>query len=137
MTINLKNDDFSFSATFLKKIENLQCILQFDINDPIKGVQNLNNIYSDYQTYLTNKNKTNAIDANKKNYKKLIDNNKKNEFDNIPKNEKIMTKKDVIALGITFIYRFTYYFNFFIFVVSYVTLLVFWTNYFTEKKKFI
>ena len=134
MTINLKNDDFSFSATFLKKIENLQCILQFDINDPIKGVQNLNNIYSDYQTYLTNKNKTNAIDANKKNYKKLIDNNKKNELDNIPKNERIMTKKDVIALGITFLYRFTYYFNFFIFVAAYVILLAFWTNYFTQKK---
>jgi hypothetical protein len=57
MTINLKNDDFSFSVTFSKKIENLEYILQFDINDPIKGVQNLNNIYSDYQAYLTTKKK--------------------------------------------------------------------------------
>ena len=134
MTINLKNDDFSFSATFLKKIENLQCILQFDINDPIKGVQNLNNLYSDYQTYLTTKNKNNAVDANKKNYKKLIDDNKKNELDNIPKNERIMTKKDVIALGITFIYRFTYYFNFFIFASAYIILISIWTNYFSQKE---
>ena len=133
MTINLKNDDFSFSATFSRKIENLQSILQFDINDPIKGVQNLNNIYNDYQTYLTNKNKSNAVDANKKNYKKLIDDNKKNELDNIPKNERIMTKKDVIALGITFLYRFTYYLNFVIFILAYATLLFFWTDYFTQK----
>ena len=133
MTINLKNDDFSFSATFSRKIENLQNILQFDINDPIKGVQNLNNIYNDYQTYLTNKNKSNAVDANKKNYKKLIDDNKKNELDNIPKNERIMTKKDVIALGITFLYRFTYYLNFVIFILAYATLLFFWTDYFTQK----
>ena len=134
MTINLKNDDFSFSATFLKKIENLECVLQFDINDPIKAVQNLNNIYGDYQTYLTNKNKTNAVDANKKNYKKMLDDNKKNELDNIPKNERIMTKNDVIALGITFLYRFTFYFNFGIFVVSYIFFLVFWTDYFNQKK---
>ena len=45
-----------------------------------------------------------------------------------------MTKKDVIALGITFIYRFTYYFNLIIFIVAYATLLIFWTNYFAQKK---
>ena len=134
MTINFKNDDFSFRETFSKKIENLQCILQFDIHDPIKGVQNLNNIYSDYQTYLTTKNKSNTADANKKGYKKLINDNKKNELDDIPKNEKIMTKKEVLDLGITFIYRFVYYFNFFIFLIFYVLLLVIWTNYFTQKK---
>ena len=76
MKINLRNDDFSFSVTFSKKIENLQSILQFDINDPIKGVQNLSNIYSDYQTYLTSKNKSNSADANKKAYKKLINDNR-------------------------------------------------------------
>ena len=134
MTINLKNDDFSFSATFLKKIENLQSILQFDINDPIKGVQNLNNIYNDYQTYLTTKNKSNAADSNKKTYKKLVNDNKKNELNDIPKNERIMTKKDVIALGITFIYRFVYYCNFLMFVIFYIFFLVMWTNYFTQKK---
>ena len=134
MTINLKDDNFSFSVTFSKKIENLKSILQFDINDPIKGVQNLNNIYSDYQTYLTNKNKKNVSDANKKNYKNLTNDNKKNEFDNIPKNERIMTKKDVLSLGITFIYRFIYYFNFLMFVIFYILLLLIWTNYFTQKQ---
>jgi len=134
MTINFKNDDFSFSKTFLKKIENLQSILQFDINDPIKGVQNLNNLYFDYQAYLTTKNKSKVTDFNKKNYKKLINDNKKNELDDIPKNEKIMTKKEVIALGITFIYRFIYYFNFLMFVIFYIFLLVIWTNYFVQKK---
>jgi len=136
MTINFKNDDFSFKETFSKKIENLECILQFDINDPIKGVHNLNDIYNDYQTYLTNKNKNknNSSEANKKNNKKLINDSKKNELDDIPKNERIMTKKEVIALGITFIYRFIYYFNFLMFVIFYIVLLVVWTNYFTQKK---
>mgnify|MGYP003571295802 CR=1 FL=1 len=133
MTINLRNDDFSFSVTFSKKIENLQTILQFDINDPIKGVQNLNNIYSDYQAYLTTKNKSNPAEANKKNYKKLINDNKKNELDDIPKNERIMTKKDVIDFGITSIYRFIFYFNFLMFIIFYIFLLVMWKNYFTKK----
>ena len=132
MTINLRNDDFSFSVTFSKKIENLQTILQFDINDPIKGVQNLNNIYSDYQAYLTTKNKSNPAEANKKNYKKLND-NKKNELDDIPKNERIMTKKDVIDFGITSLYRFIFYFNFLMFIIFYIFLLVMWKNYFTKK----
>jgi len=134
MTINLKNDDFSFSDTFSKKIDNLQSILQFDINDPIKGVQNLNNIYSDYQAYLTIKNKSNPVDANKRGYKKLINDNKKNELDNIPKNERIMTRKEVIDLGITFIYRFIFYFNFLIFIIIYIILLIIWTNLLSNKK---
>ena len=133
MTINLRNDDFSFSATFSKKIENLETILQFDINDPNKGVQNLNNIYSDYQAYLSTKNKRNAAETNIKNYKKLIKDNKKNELDDIPKNERIMTKKDIIALGITSIYRSIYYFNFLILIIFYIFLLVIWKNYFTKK----
>jgi len=134
MTINFKNDDFNFKETFSKKIENLEHILQFDINDPIKGVQNLNDIYNDYQSYITAKNKSNTADANKKNNKKFINDNKKNELDDIPKNERIMTKKEVIALGITFIYRLIYYFNCLILVIFYIVLLVIWTNYFTQKK---
>ena len=93
----------------------------------------MNNVYSDYQAYLTTKNKNNVADANKKNYKKLINDNKKNELDNIPKNERIMTKKDIITLGITSIYRFIFYFNFFIIVIFYIILLVIWTNYCTKK----
>ena len=133
MKINLRNDDFSFSVTFSKKIENLQSILQFDINDPIKGVQNLSNIYSDYQTYLTSKNKSNSADANKKAYKKLINDNKKNKLDNIPKNERIMTKKDIISLGITSIYRFIYYFKCLMLIIFYILLLLIWRNFFTKK----
>jgi energy-coupling factor transporter transmembrane protein EcfT len=45
-----------------------------------------------------------------------------------------MTKKDVIALGITSIYRFVYYFSFLIFMIFYIVLLVIWTTYFTQKK---
>ena len=44
-----------------------------------------------------------------------------------------MTKKDIIALGITSIYRSIYYFNFLILIIFYIFLLVIWKNYFTKK----
>ena len=57
MTMNLKNDDFSFNTSFSKKIDNLQTILQFYNADPVKAVQELNKIYNDYQQSITSKNK--------------------------------------------------------------------------------
>ena len=77
MTMNVKNDDFSFNSTFSKKIENLETILQFYNADPVKAVQNLNLIYNEYQQNLTSKNKNNANDMSKKNYKKIIEEDKK------------------------------------------------------------
>ena len=133
MTLNEKNDDFSFNATFSKKMDNLETILQFYNDDPVKAVQNLNYIYSDYQQFLTSKNKNNAIDMNKKNYKKIIEENKKNELDNVPKNQRIINRKDVKSLGITFIFIFMYYFNVVGVVGFYVMLVIMWSNYFTNK----
>ena len=111
MTMNLKNDDFSFNTSFSKKIDILQTILQFYNSDPVKAVQELNKIYNDYQQSITSKNKNNASDMNKKNYKKIIEEDKKNELDNVPKNQQIINRKDVKSLGITFIFIFMYYFN--------------------------
>ena len=133
MTLNIKNDDFNFSMTFSQKIENLENLLQFDENDPVKAVQSLNNLYTNHQQYLEAKNKINANESNKKNYKKIIDENKKNELDNISKSDKIMTKKDISTLGITFIYKFFYFFNFVFFVICYLILIIVWFNYFSKK----
>ena len=133
MTMNIKNDDFNFNTTFSKKIENLETILQFYNSDPVKAVQNLNTLYNDYQQFLTSKNKNNAIDMNKKNYKKIIEEDKKNELDNVPKNQRIITRKDVKSLGITFIFIFMYYFNLVAVLGFYVLLVVLWTNYFNQK----
>ena len=135
MTLNIKNEDFNFCETFNKKVENLETILLIYKVAPTKCVQNLNNIYNNYRQYLSSKNKNNAIEMNKKNYKKIINDNKKNELDNIPKNQRILNRKGVKTLGITFIYIFIYYINLAIFVIIYVILVIVWKDHFNKKKK--
>ena len=131
MTLNIKTDEFNFNETFSKKLENLESILQFYISDPVKGVQNLNSLYSNYQQYLSTKNK-NLSEMNKKGYKK-IEENKKNELDDIPKNQRIINKKEAKSLGMIFIFVFMYYANLFMVLALYVLLLVLWINYFNSK----
>ena len=133
MTLNIKNDDFSFSETFNKKIENLETILLLYKVDPTKCIQNLNNIYNNYQQYLNAKNKNNSNEMNKKNYKKIMNENEKNELDNIPKNQRIISVKEVKSLGLTFIYVFMYYVNLFFVLFFYVLLLLLWIKYFNLK----
>ena len=135
MKMNMKNDDFNFCEIFSKKIDNLETILQFYDSDPIMAVQNLNSIYSKYQKFLTQKNKNKASVKKKKNYKEIIDENKKNELDDIPKNQRILTRKDIKNLNITFIYEFIYFFNFAIILAIYILLLILWINYFKDKNK--
>ena len=133
MTMNLKNDDFSFNTSFSKKIDILQTILQFYNSDPVKAVQELNKIYSDYQQSITSKNKNNASDMNKKNYKKIIEEDKKNELDNVPKNQRIINRKDVTSLGITFTFKLMFYINIICMLGLYVLLIILWTDYFSTK----
>ena len=136
MTINIKNDDFNFSEIFSKKIENLETLLKFYDSDPIKAVQNLNSIYANYQQFLASKNKNHPAEGNKRNYKKIIEEeNKKNELDHIPKNQRILTRKDIKSLDITFIFIFMYYFNLALVLALYVLLLILWSNYFSKKNQ--
>ena len=132
MTMNIKSDEFNFNETFSKKLDNLESILQFYNSDPVKGVQNLNSLYSNYQQYLSLKNK-NTSEMNKKNYKK-IEENKKNELDDIPKNQRIVTKKDVKSLGITSIYIIVYYTNLILILALFILLLLLWIDYFNNKR---
>ena len=133
MTINTKNDGFNFSEKYIKKIEILENILEFYNSDPITEIQNLNSIYIEYQQFLSAKNKSNAMEMNKKNYKKIIEDNKKNELDNVPKNQKIITKKDVKFLGITSIYYFMYYITTIMLISLYVLVFFIWNDYFSKK----
>ena len=130
MIMNIKSDEFNFNEIFSKKLENLESILNFYNSDPIKGMHNLNSLYSGYQQYLSTKNKN--ISENKKNYKK-IEENKKNELDDVPKNQRIINRKDVKSLRITFIYIFIYYVVIFVIIVLYIILLILWINYFKNK----
>ena len=96
MTIT-KFDDSDFLKTFSSKIEKLEIILQIYNGDPVNAVNELNQLYGEYQQKLILKNKNNANELNKKGLKKFTNNieNKKNEMDNIPKNQRIVTKKDI------------------------------------------
>ena len=133
MIMSVKSDNFSFNEIFSKKIEILEAILNFNTNDPVKAVQNLNTMYSKYQQYLTTKYKKISKDTNKKNYKKLMDENKKNELDDIPKNQRIISKRDVKSLGITFKFIAVYNFIIVIIILIYIILLIFWYDYFSKK----
>ena len=135
MTLNIKNDGINFSQIFTKKIENLETILQFYKSDPTKSVQKLNILYNSYQLHLTSKNKANnAIEINKKSYKKTLNENKTNELDNIPKNQRIITRKDIRNLGITSIFIFMFLLNLFLILVLYVLLIIIWNNFFSKKE---
>ena len=59
--------------------------------------------------------------------------NKKNEFDDIPKNQRIMSKEEVKELGITYIYKLVYYFSVILYCFFYIILLYLWMNYFSQK----
>ena len=132
MTMNIKDENFSFSLTFSKKIENLETIIKIYKNDPVIAVQNLSNIYNDYQQYLAIKNKNNPNEINKKGYKKISNiENKKNEMDNIPKNQRIVTIKDIRNLGLTYYYLISFYIILFLFIGSYIYLTIFWVKYFS------
>jgi len=131
MALNANNEDFNFSINFGKKIENLENLLEFNNYDPIEAMKNLNNLYFNYQQFLTTKNKNNVM--KKKNYKKMMDENKRNELDDIPKNQRIMSKEEVKELGITYIYKLVYFISFILFLASYIILLCLWMNYFYQK----
>ena len=70
---------------------------------------------------------------NKKNYKKIMDDNKKNQLDDIPKNQRIITKKEVKTLGLTIKFKIIYLIDLFFVLVLYATLLYIWINYFSKK----
>ena len=135
MIINIKNEKFNFLTNFLKKIENLENILKIYKEDPIKCVKNLNNIYNNYQQYITAKNKSNLNEMIKKGYKKFsIHENKKNEMDDIPKNQRIVTKKDIKNLHITFKYLIYIFLIIISLSISYGGMMYMWIRYFSRQK---
>ena len=105
MTIT-KIDDSDFLKTFSSKIEKLEIILQIYNGDPVNAVNELNQLYSEYQQKLITKNKNNTNELNKKGLKKFTNNieNKKDEMNNIPKNQRIVTKKDIRNFHIIYNY---------------------------------
>ena len=131
MVTNMKNDNFNFAEKFTQKIENLEGVLQVYNGEPVKAVQNLTSLYSKYQQYLSEKNKNNANDLYKKNYKKISNNeNKKNEMDDVPKNQRIVNRNDIRNLYITFKYLLSIFITLLLIISSYIVLMITWEKYF-------
>ena len=134
-TINIKNDKFNFSQTFSQKIDNLENLLKIYEEDPIKCVKNINKIYNKYQQYLTVRNKNNINQMNKRGYKKIINNeNKKSEMQNIPKNQRIVSKKDIRNLHLINNYLISLFAILAIFLGFYSGMMIMWMNHFNRQR---
>ena len=134
MTMNVKNNNFKFDEMFIKKLDNLETIIQLYNGDPLKALNNLNNLYNEYQQYLTTKNKNDAIEMAKRGYRKNFEEeNKKNEKYNIPKNQRIINKKEIRNLNIVNNYFIIFYIIILIALILFIYLIILWRNYFKIK----
>ena len=134
MTMNTKQNKFKFDELFSRKLDNLEIILQLYNGAPLKAVQELNTIYGEYQSYLNTKNKIEAMEMAKKSMRKTTDEeNKKNELFNIPKNQRIVSKKDFKKLNIDNKYLIIFYIFLIIILMLYTYLLIIWIKYFNIK----
>ena len=134
MRMNVKNDDFKFDETFTKKLDNLEVILQL-FNEPLKAVNKLTKLYTEYQQYLTNKNKNEAMEMGKRGYRKNIEEeNKKNEMYNVPKNQRIINKNEIKNLKIVSKYLIIFYLSVLITILIFISLNILWLELFNIKK---
>ena len=134
MIINIRNDNFNFSKSFSQKLENLEIIIQIYNGNPVKAVQNLTNLYYNHQQYLNaqNKIKNKGNEFNKKSYKKISNSeNEKSEMDNIPKNQRLVRRKDIKSLNITNIYLIPIIIGCVLLIILYLFLIILWQNYFS------
>ena len=138
MTMTVNENNFNFNEIFTKKLDNLEIILQLYKGDPLQAVQKLNIIYNEYQQHLTTKNKNEAIEMSRKGYRKNSeDETKKDEIDNIPKNQRIINKKEIRDLNVVSKYFIFFYIVLLITLILYVILLILWINYFELKRNLI
>ena len=121
MIINTKSDGFDYKETFRQKIENLEIILELYRTNPLEAIQNLNVIYSQYNQYLINKNKSDI-----RNNKKLSNINN----DDIPENIKIMSIEDINKLKINNKYYYVLILIIILIIIILCIFLILWINYF-------
>jgi len=131
MIINIKNDELNFTTIFLKKIEDLELILQFYAVDPIKIIKNLNSLYDNYQKIISSQRKKKYI--NKNDYKKVLNIKETNDLDNIPKHHQIIARKDIKLLKINNKFMYIYNCNVLIIITFYSVIIILFLNYFKVK----
>ena len=128
ITIESKNEGFDFKDTFNKKINNLEIILELYKGNPLDAIQDLNVIYNEYNAYITNKNKVNIHDVNKKNLKK-------SEDDNFFKHQQKITQKDIVNLNLNKRYIYFLFFLILIVLIIFFFFIFLWDDYFLKKVK--
>ena len=128
ITIETKNEGFDFKDTFNKKINNLEIILELYKGNPLDAIQDLNVIYNEYNAYITNKNKVNIHDVNKKNLKK-------SEDDNFFKHQQKITQKDIVNLNLNKRYIYFLFFLILIVLLIFFFFIFLWDDYFLKKVK--
>ena len=133
-TINIKSDSFKFSEIFIKKLDNLEIILNFYTDEPITAIHNLNNIYNKYQQYCLTKNKKDSIEASKKGNKNTFkEDNKDKKLFYISKSQKIIIKKEINFLKLFNKYFIIILIILIISIVLYIYLIILWLEYFKTK----
>ena len=134
MLINNNSENFNFHNEFSKKIENLNIILKIYDEDPIKSIQNLITSYNKYDKYLSNKKRNLLFDTYKKgNKKSTIYKKIRNILDDVPEHLKIIKKRDINNLYITYNYYLLYIFLCIFVIVSYIPLFLMWEKYYLIK----
>ena len=134
MTINSKAEGFDFNYIFTKKIDNLEIVLELYKSSPLEAIQNLNTLYNDYNQYLINKNKLALIDSNKKNFIKK-NTEPKNGMEEIPKDQQIISRKDIDKLKINNKYEYVLFLILAVILIIYSSFLYLWIDYFSLKTK--
>ena len=118
---------------FSKKRDNLESIINLYIESPKQSLQNLNVIYNNYQTFLINKKKKEAREAEKRGYKMKYEQKiKMTETEEVPKSQRILNKNNVRQLRILTKYLITYLILILIALCIYIFTMLFCDVYFTK-----
>ena len=133
MTLNDKMDDFQFSKKFGEKIDNLEYIINLSSESPKKFLININHIYNNYQQFLINKRRKEVRDAEKKGYKLKYEKLKLKDSEEVPKNQMILTSKNVRNLKILNKYFIIYFSLILIAICLYLFMIFFWNDYFDTE----
>ena len=133
MVINAKDTDFNFFEEFSKKIKNLKIILNIYKENPIKSINELILSYNKYEKYLSSKKKKLNYDLNKERQIKSEKNKMKDIFITMPKHLKVITKKHITDLHITFYYYLIFLIIIIFVVISYIILFFMWKRYYSIK----
>jgi hypothetical protein len=133
MVINAKDSEFNFFEEFSKKINNLNIILNIYKENPIKSINKLIVSYNKYEKYLSSKKKNKIYELQKGKQNMPKKNNVKEIFISMPKHLKIINKKHITDLHITFKYYLLFLIIIICVVISYIILFFMWNRYYTIK----